>query len=134
VRTQVDAMPWTAFVPRRTRFEFAVQLAAWGSSSGEASNFLINTLATRDRARLTGANNNARFSDARFDELAARGSATLDDPAREAIWHQAVALYAEEEPLIQLIQYVNTWALRRGLLHDPRMDERTVAMGVRPAP
>ena len=134
VRTQVDAMPWTAFVPRRTRFDFAVQLAAWGSSSGEASNFLINTLATRDRARLTGANNNARFSDARFDELAARGSATLDDPAREAIWHQAVALYAEEEPLIQLIQYVNTWALRRGLLHDPRMDERTVAMGVRPAP
>jgi peptide/nickel transport system substrate-binding protein len=29
---------------------------------------------------------------------------------------------------------VNTWAARRGLLHDPRMDERTIAMGVRPAP
>ncbi|MBR0652796.1 ABC transporter substrate-binding protein [Roseomonas terrae] len=133
VRTQVDALPWTAFVARRARFDFAVQLGAWGSSSGEASNFLVNTLATRDRSRLTGANNNARYSDARFDTLAARGSETLDDAAREAIWHEAVALYAEEEPLIQLMQYVNTWALRRGLAHDPRMDERTVAMGVRPA-
>ena len=30
--------------------------------------------------------------------------------------NDAVALYAEEEPLIQLVQYVNTWAVRRGLL------------------
>ena len=133
VRTQVDAAPWTAFVPRRARVEYAMQIGAWGSSTGEASNFLVNTLATNNRQRLTGANNNARFSSAVFDELAARGSATLDDERREAIWHEAVALYAEEEPLIQLVQYVNTWAVRRGLTHDPRMDERTIAMGVRPA-
>lgn len=133
VRTQVDAAPWTAFVPRRARIEYAMQIGAWGSSTGEGSNFLINTLASNNRQRLTGANNNARFSSPVFDELAARGSATLDDERREAIWHEAVALYAEEEPLIQLVQYVNTWALRRGLTHDPRMDERTIAMGVRRA-
>ncbi|MEO3474362.1 ABC transporter substrate-binding protein [Roseomonas sp. CAU 1739] len=133
VRVQVEALPWTAFVPRRARIEYAMQMAAWGSSTGEGSNFLINTLATNNRQLLTGANNNARFSGPAFDELAARGSATLDDERREAIWHEAVALYAQEEPLIQLIQYVNTWAVRRGLTHDPRMDERTIAMGVRPA-
>jgi len=133
VRTQVQAFPWTGFVPRRMRFEFPIQLAAWGSSTGEASNFLANVVATRDRARLTGANNNARFSSAWFDEILARGSATLDDERREAIWHEAVARYAEEEPYIQLIQYVNNWAVRRGLTHEPRMDERTIAMGVRPA-
>jgi peptide/nickel transport system substrate-binding protein len=133
VRVQVEALPWTAFVPRRARIEYAMQMAAWGSSTGEGSNFLINTLATNNRQLLTGANNNARFSGAVFDELAARGSSTLDDERREAIWHEAVALYAQEEPLIQLIQYVNTWAVRRGLTHDPRMDERTIAMGVRRA-
>ncbi len=131
VRTQVQAFPWTGFVPRRVRFEYAMQLAAWGSSTGEGSNFLANSVATRDRTRLTGANNNARFSDRGFDELVARASATLDDERREAMWHEAVARYAEEEPYIQLIQYVNTWAARRGLTHDPRMDERTIAMGVR---
>jgi peptide/nickel transport system substrate-binding protein len=134
VRTQVQAYTWTGFVQRRMRFEYPVQLAAWGSSTGEASNFLANVLATRDRTRLTGANNNARFSSPWFDEIAARGSATLDDERREAIWHEAVARYAEEEPYIPLIQYVNNWAVRRGLTHDPRMDERTIAMGVRPAP
>jgi peptide/nickel transport system substrate-binding protein len=133
VRTQVDAMPWTAFVPRRARLEYVMQLAAWGSSTGEASNFLVNIIATSDRQRLTGANNNARFSSPVFDALTERGSATLDDERREAIWHEATALFAEEEPVIQLMQYINTWAARRGLVHDPRMDERTIAMGVRPA-
>jgi peptide/nickel transport system substrate-binding protein len=133
VRTQVQAFPWTGFVPRRMRFEFAVQLAAWGSSTGEASNFLANVVASRDRARLTGANNNARFSDPAFDDLLARASATMDDERREAMWHEAVVRYAAEEPYIQLIQYVNNWAVRRGMTHDPRMDERTVAMGVRMA-
>jgi peptide/nickel transport system substrate-binding protein len=134
IRTAVDAAPWTAFVPRRARVEYAMQIGAWGSSTGEASNFLVNTVATHDRQRLTGANNNARFSSTVFDEFAARGSATLDDAAREKIWHEAIARYAEEEPLIQLVQYLNTWGLRKGLSHTPRMDERTLAMGVRQAP
>lgn len=134
IRTAVDAAPWTAFVPRRARIEYGMQIGAWGSSTGEASNFLVNTVATHDRQRLTGANNNARFSSPVFDEFAARGSATLNDAAREKIWHEAIARYADEEPLIQLVQYLNTWGLRKGLRHEPRMDERTLAMGVRPAP
>jgi peptide/nickel transport system substrate-binding protein len=133
VRTEIQAFPWTGFVPRRMRFEYAIQLAAWGSSTGEASNFLANVVATRDRARLTGANNNGRFSSAAFDEIVLRGSAIMDDERREAAWHEAVVRYAEEEPYIQLIQYVNNWAVRRGMTHDPRMDERTIAMGVRRA-
>lgn len=131
VNTQVEALPWTGFVPRRMRYDFAIQLAAWGSSTGEASNFLANVVASRDRTRLTGANNNARFSSEWFDEHLARASATMDDERREAMWHEAVVRYAAEEPYIQLIQYTNNWAVRRGLAHDPRMDERTIAMGVR---
>ena len=75
----------------------------------------------------------ARASDASVG-FASRGSATLDDAAREKIWHEAIARYADEEPLIQLVQYLNTWGLRKGLTHRPRMDERTLAMGVRQAP
>jgi len=41
-------------------------------------------------------------------------------------------MVAEERPVIQLVRYRNTWAARRGLRHEPRMDERTIAMGVRP--
>jgi peptide/nickel transport system substrate-binding protein len=132
VRTAVEALPWAGFVPRRARLEFGIQIAAWGSSTGEASNFLVNVIASNDRARLTGANNNARFSSARFDAFIARASATMDEEMREAMWREAVQMVAQERPVIQLVQYLNTWALRRGLRHDPRMDERTIAMGVRP--
>ena len=133
VRTTIDAMPFTAFVPRRTRQEHAIQIGAWGSSSGEASNYLLAIVASFDRARLTGASNMTRHSDPRLDDFLARGSATMDDEKREAIWKDATAYYAEQVPMIQLLQYLNTWAVRRGLTHDPRMDERTIAMGVRPA-
>ncbi|WP_421995746.1 ABC transporter substrate-binding protein [Roseococcus sp.] len=132
VRVQVEALPWTAFVPRRARVEYAMQIGAWGSSTGEASNYLANVVATHDRQRLTGANNNARYSSAEFDGLTARASATMDDTARNELWQQVTARYAEEMPMIQLVQLTNTWALRKGLRHEPRMDERTVAMGVRP--
>ena len=74
-----------------------------------------------------------RHSDPRLDEMVLRASAIMDEERREAAWREAVAYYAEREPMIPLLQYVNTWAHRRGLRHDPRMDERTVAMGVREA-
>jgi peptide/nickel transport system substrate-binding protein len=133
VRTQIDAMPFSAFVPRRTRQDFGIQLGAWGSSTGEAGNYLLSIVATYDRQKLTGAANMSRHSDPRIDDYVARGSATMDDEQREALWREATAYYAEQQPMLQLVQYVNTWAMRRGLRHDPRMDERTIAMGVREA-
>ncbi len=132
VRTQVDAMPFTAFVPRRSRQEFAMQVGAWGSSTGEASNLLIAILGTYDRQKLTGASNMTRHSDPTLDAMVERANATLDDERREALLREAVAYFADRVPLIPLLQYTNTWAVRRGLRHEPRMDERTIAMGVRP--
>ena len=130
VKTQVEALPFAAFVPRRTRQEFGMQLGAWGSSTGEGSNYLLSILSTYDREKLTGAGNMTRHSDPVLDGLLRRGAATMDDQARERVWHEAVSYYAQHEPMIQLVQYVNVWAVRRGLGHQPRMDERTVAMGV----
>jgi peptide/nickel transport system substrate-binding protein len=134
VRTTVDAMPYAAFVPRRARFEFRMQMAAWGSSTGEASNYLVNIAGTSNRERLTGPANWWRYSDPTLDEMTARATATMDDEKREALLRQAVARYAEQMPYIQLLQLTNTWAMRPGLRHDPRMDERTVAMGIRAEP
>jgi peptide/nickel transport system substrate-binding protein len=55
VRTQVDAMPFAAFVPRRSRQEHAMQLGAWGSSTGEGSNYLLAIVSTYDRQKLSAA-------------------------------------------------------------------------------
>jgi len=131
VRTAVDAAPFTAFVARRSRQEHAMQLGAWGSSTGEASNYLLSIVATHDRQRLTGASNMTRHSDPRLDGMVLHASTIMDEERREGAWRDAVAYYTERQPMLQLLQYVNTWAHRRGLRHEPRMDERTLAMGVR---
>nr|MCV4207230.1 ABC transporter substrate-binding protein [Roseomonas sp. SXEYE001] len=134
VRTTVNALPYAAFVPLRMRFEAPMQLAAWGSSTGEAINYLVSIIGTADRQKLTGANNMWRYSNPQMDALTARAASTMDDAAREKLLQEAVALYAEQMPYIQLLQLINAWAARKSLRHDPRMDERTVAMGVRAEP
>ncbi|MFH5927296.1 ABC transporter substrate-binding protein [Roseomonas xinghualingensis] len=133
VRTAVEALPFAAFVQRRSRHDVPMSLSAWGSATGEASNYLVNIVNTANREHLTGANNLWRHSDPAMDELTALASAAMDDASREALWHKAVERYALERPYIQLLQLTTSWATRRGLRYAPRMDERTVAMGVRTA-
>jgi len=133
VQTQVEALPWASFSGRNSRQEFAIRLLGWGSSTGEASYTLVNVLGTFDRERRTGASNNGRYSNPALDALTARAVSTIDDEQREAMLRDAVKLAMEDVAIMPLFQLTNSWALRRGLRYDARMDERTIAMGVRNA-
>jgi peptide/nickel transport system substrate-binding protein len=132
--TSVDALPWTTFSPRSARQEFGVRLIGWGSVTGEASYTLVNVIGTFSRERRWGAVNAGRYSNAALDALTAEAIATIDDGAREAALVKAVALAMEDVALIPIMQLVNAWATKDTLVHEPRMDERTLAMSVRPAP
>ncbi len=132
VRTEVEALPWASFAARSNRQEFAMRLAGWGSTTGEASYTLVNITGTYDRAKLTGASNAGRYSNPALDALTERAVATLDDTQRAAQLREGVRVAMEDVAFIPLFQLVNSWALKRGLRYEARMDERTVAMGVRP--
>jgi peptide/nickel transport system substrate-binding protein len=133
LHTQVEALPWTTFSARRARQEFGSLLGGWGSSTGEASSMLVNVLSSNDRARRVGSSNHMRYSNLELDELTRQATETIDDERREALLRQAVRLAVEDGGLIPLVQMTNQWAMRRGLEHEPRMDERTLATGARPA-
>jgi peptide/nickel transport system substrate-binding protein len=133
VRTEVDAIPWASYSARAARQEFNMRLVGWGSSTGEASYMLVNIFGTVDRERRWGSANNSRISDRELDALTERASSILDDEKREAAQREAVKMATDRTLIIPLFQLVNSWALRRGLTYEARMDERTVAMGVRPA-
>ncbi|WP_200845248.1 ABC transporter substrate-binding protein [Roseomonas sp. 18066] len=132
VQTQVEALPWSAFSVRSSRQEFGMRLVGWGSATGEASYALVNILGTYDTAKRTGANNAGRYSSAALDALTAEATATLDDAKREELLRQAVKMSMDDVAIIPLHQLVNTWAVKRSLHHNPRMDERTRAMDVTP--
>lgn len=130
VQTQVEASPFASFATRSARQEFAIRLGAWGSSTGEGAYFLTNVVGTFSRELRRGASNVGRYSNPDLDALTARATATIDDAAREVLLRQAVKMVADDVPTILLMNLTNSWASRRGLRYDARMDERTIAMGV----
>ena len=133
VRTTVEALPWAAFSARAARQEFGTRLTGWGSVTGEASYALVNIIGTYNREARTGSANQGRYSNPQLDALTARAASTLDDAARERLLQEAVKMAMDDVAIMPMYQLVNVWAVRRGLRHDARMDERTVAMGVRQA-
>jgi peptide/nickel transport system substrate-binding protein len=132
VQTAVEALPWTTYSVRAARQDFAMSLGSWGSTSGEGLSFAKSVLATFNRERRTGPSNQRRHSSAEFDAMVAQAETIMDDERREAAIQGLVRWSAENVPVFPLVHLTNVWALKRGLTHQPRMDERTLATGVRP--
>jgi peptide/nickel transport system substrate-binding protein len=133
VRTAVEVSPYASFITRASRQEFSTHMVSWGSSTGEPLTGMRSTMGTYDRTRGTGAVNRARYSNPAMDEALAAAARELDDGKREAMLRDLARMAAEDTAIIPLHVQKNTWAIRRGLIHEPRVDERSRAQDVRPA-
>ena len=133
VQTQVEVMPWSRYVTRSARQEFPIWLLGWGNSTGEATSALLNVVGSYDPANGRGGSNAGRYANPGLDALTDRATATSDDGEREALLRQAVRTAMDDVAIIPLFQLTATWAMRKGLAHVPRMDERTAAVDVIPA-
>lgn len=134
IRTQVDAQTWATFIGRTARQEFSSWLIGWGSTGAEASNPLRNLVATVTPAKGWGASNRGRYSNPAMDALVDQAMAELDDAKREDLLRQATRMAMDDVAVIPLHIQTNIWAMRRGLVHEPRVGEGTMAQDVRPAP
>ncbi len=133
VRTQVDALPWSAFVPRVNRQEFAIHLLGWGSTTGEGTNFLTNVVSTFNTERRTGNANAGRYSNPTLDALAQRLSGEQDEAKRQSMLQDVTRMAIDDVAVIPLQRVINYWATSRALQYTARMDDMTIAMGARPA-
>jgi peptide/nickel transport system substrate-binding protein len=132
VQTQVEALPWATLSARQARQEFGMRLASWGSVTAEASYMLVNVMMTFDREKRTGSANNSRFSSPELDAMTERAVTIMDDAERERALRDIVKWVAENAPIMPIVQLNHTWASRRPIVYQARMDERTTAMGARP--
>ncbi len=130
VRTQVDVAPYASFVARASRQEFSAFLVSWGSSTGEPMAGLRSVAATYDQARGTGAVNRGRYSNPAFDAALAAAANELDDAKREAMLQEATRMLIADVGIISTHLQKNIWAMRRGIAHEARVDERTRAQDV----
>ena len=134
VRTVVEAAPYAAFISRASRQEFSAFLVSWGSSSGEPSAGLRATLGSWDPATGMGAVNRSRYSNPEFDRRVLAAMNILDAGARERMLQDATRVAMVDDAAILTTHFqVNVWAMRRGLRHDGRADERSRPQDIRPA-
>lgn len=132
IRTVVEAMPQSVFVPRAQRFEFSLFMHGMSTELGEPASLLLPSLATMNRERGTGAINRGRYSNPGFDLLLERAQGTLDEAARLQLLTQAQQVLMEDAAIIPIHHQVNIWAHRLGIIQTPRLDEFTLATMVRP--
>ncbi|MBP0494702.1 ABC transporter substrate-binding protein [Roseomonas indoligenes] len=131
VATTVDAQPYSAFSARASKAEYGVWLHSWASSTGEASYFLSNVVATVDAAKRMGVNNWSRYSDPRLDALTEKSFTLLDPAEREAVLRQAVKHVSDEVVIIPLFHLALAWGVRQGLRFEANMSDYTDAMDIR---
>jgi ABC-type transport system substrate-binding protein len=128
VQTTVEALPWASYSVRAARQEFSIGLIGWGSNTAEAGYTLVNVVGTYDPAVGRGSSNSGRYSNPALDALTDRALATLDDATRERMLIEDVGTAMAQVPFIPLYQMINSWASRKGIVYEPRKDERSLAM------
>ncbi|MFC4273904.1 ABC transporter substrate-binding protein [Achromobacter aloeverae] len=124
----VAVMPYAVFAPRARKQEFAIHLIGWGNSAGDASTGLMNVVGTYNAETGWGVANEGRYSNPKLDAMTAKALATMDDQSREQQFKDAVKVAVDDLAILPLYQVNPVWAVRKGLRHHPRADERTSAI------
>lgn len=133
VKVELDTMPSAVFFGRRGKRDFSASMGGWASDAAETMMFFRSWLMSTDRERGLGTSNYGGWSNAKFDDLAGRAMATMDQEARAGLLREAGRVALEEMPVIPL-QFENAvWAFRKGLAYGGRVDQTTNAAEIRPA-
>ncbi|MFC7610182.1 ABC transporter substrate-binding protein [Teichococcus aestuarii] len=131
VATTVETLPFATYLTRMAKQEYSIVQNSWGSSTGEAGSVLLNIVHSYDQPRRLGASNDTRYANAALDAQIAEALSTMDPALREQRVAAAVKASVDDLALIPMILFKNAWAARRPLTYEPRMDEQTLAMGIR---
>jgi len=141
ITTEVDAMPRNIFFSRLIRGdeltmpgfdvpEFSMSMTGWGTVAGEATYTVSGTLETYNAATGGGNGNFGRYSNPEIDARSVLAKRTIDTDTRLGILQDAIKIGMEDYAYIPIHFQVNNWAMKAGLEHQPRTNERTLATEV----
>ena len=108
---------------------FTASLMGGTAVTSEASYPLRSILNLRDEART-----NRRYNNPAFEAVLDEAGRTPDSAAREPLLQRAVRMAMEDVAIAPLYIQKATFASRRGLTFEPRVDEMLSISAVRPAP
>lgn len=127
IDTQVNAISRTVFVPARTRGDYVMTMAGWGSVSGEAGYTMSSIAHTNDSSKGLGAFNVSNVSNPKADELIAQAMRTIDNGKRLDLFRTSMQATLDDYAIIPVVQLSSVWAARADTLEfEPRVDEETL--------
>lgn len=130
VEAEVDTMPASVYFTKASKLEYTTGLLGWGTGTGEPDSPMAALLATRDKDKGRGTANRSIYSNPEFDTLLDTALSEVDLEKRAAIYQDAIRVSMGDVAIIPLHHQFNIWAMRDGLSYIPRVDERTLAMGL----
>src|SRR5690606_33635264 len=89
VTVDVQGVPAAVFNPAKTRGEYSLYMASWGTLTGEANYMLSSLMHTNDPEKSMGAFNVRGYSNAKMDELIQAASVEMDEAKRRALLEEA---------------------------------------------
>lgn len=129
----VETLPYSVFSKEAGNNAYGSFVFSYGNSTGEASRGLVSAIHTYDKERNLGTLNRFRYSSPAFDQAILAATEIFDEQEREKALQAAAVIPAEETAIVPLYFQALSWASKASVDFDARRDERTLAMGARPA-
>jgi peptide/nickel transport system substrate-binding protein len=132
LEVQVNAQPRTVFFPARTRGDYPITMAGWGTLTGEAGYALSSFVHCRREGGRYGAFNVSHYCNDALDKIIAEAMGTLDTDKRRALFQEAQDKAVADFGQIPIVTLPTVWAGRANLTYPPRADEETLPFFIRP--
>ena len=130
----VETLPYSVYSKDAGKNAYGAFVFSYGNSTGESSRGLLSALHTYDKEGSgNGTLNRFRYSNPTFDAAVVAAASMFNPEEREAALKDAAAIAFGETATVPLYFQALSWASKAGIDYTPRRDERTLAMGARPA-
>ena len=134
IDAQANAQPVAVFFPARTRGDYSMSMAGWGTLTGESHYTLSSVAHSNDKDRKMGAFNVIGYKNPVMDKLLQDAAVEMDENKRRSLLEQANELLVQDGSRLPLVAIGSAWAMQKDKVKiTPRVDEDTLAMNIRPA-
>jgi peptide/nickel transport system substrate-binding protein len=130
--TRVETMPAAVYFSRASKLDFSLMLLGWGGADVQETVMVLRSLLqTYSKEKGAGAANRGRYSNPELDKLIDEAMDTLGRDQRAEISARAAELAVKDTALVPLYFEQATWAMKKGVKYQARMDQYTTAMDIR---
>ena len=131
MEVKVETMPHSVFSKRRGKLELPLYMSSWGNSMNDGIGILNPNIMTYNKKKRNGRANRGRYSNAEVDRLGEMASVEVDGEKRSKLYEQALKIAMDEVVMMPLVFWVYSWGTKPDITYIPRLDQNTLAMGVR---